>query len=390
MVLRLVQSTLMSCKDQDHCVSGTWLRPWKFGTLWGGRVGTSVLSAVPCRGTGVRRAVRLIRRPASWAALLGGAIDWEWMPLLPRHAPSICHVLSLPRHGDCAVVSPDTTVESLMNASAGSRRSPMAGRARALVPERAEASPSFSLELWLVRLAWRKVKRRVAVHPSPSSSIGRTIMAWNSHAACPGGGTIVFVTWNQPSETVRLSSRITTLDQFTVQSMRRVARITPTRACSQPDLISSMYARKLTCMTCIWSQMLVHPAGCRPQCVQAEPAVSCLYFIAPWNEAISSMTPCPPPGPRPGSKDRSTMLLLGYLCCIKDGSACVTEARPSAAAPQLPVQCIGRVVRREARPYRAVSSSLPCSHQPPHLCHRPRPAVSPARLLPVPPGLLCQ
>ena len=74
------------------------------------------------------------------------------MPLLPRHAPGIGHVLSLPRHGDCAVVSPDTTAESLMNASAGGRRSPMAGRARALVPEHAEASPSFSLELWLVRL----------------------------------------------------------------------------------------------------------------------------------------------------------------------------------------------------------------------------------------------
>ena len=81
-----------------------------------------------------------------------GVIEWEWVPLLPRHAPGIGHVLSLPRHGDCAVVSPDTTAESLMNASAGGRRSPMAGRARALVPEHAEASPSFSLELWLVRL----------------------------------------------------------------------------------------------------------------------------------------------------------------------------------------------------------------------------------------------
>ena len=112
------------------------------------------LSFRPCRlvARASGRAVRLIRRPASWAAPQGRAIDWEWMPLLPRHAPGIGHVLSLPRHGDCAVVSPDTTAESLMTASAGGRRSPMAGRARALVPEHAEASPSFSLELWLVRL----------------------------------------------------------------------------------------------------------------------------------------------------------------------------------------------------------------------------------------------
>jgi hypothetical protein len=115
----------------------------------------SVLSAVPCRGTVVRRAVRLIRRPASWAAR---AIEWEWMPLLPQHAPGIGRVLSLPPGTATVPSSPlITSAESLINASAGSRRSPMAmamaGRARSLVTEHAEASPSFCLELWLVRLA---------------------------------------------------------------------------------------------------------------------------------------------------------------------------------------------------------------------------------------------
>ena len=162
------------------------------------------------------------------------------------------------------------------------------------------------------------------------------------------------------------------------------------------NLISSMYARKLTSMTCIslfacivpGSQMLVRPAApMRPSRTSCE-----LSVFHGAMKPTPSMTPCPPPGPRPGSRTGRRSFSSAICCCIKDGSACVTEARPSAAAPQCQCNVLG-VVRRAL--VRIVPCRLPCpvaispSSLPP-AGQRPRPAVSPARLLPVPPGLLCQ
>lgn len=120
------------------------------------RYRTLSLSFRPCRvvarSSGARSGLSAGRRHGR------RAIEWEWMPLLPQHAPGIGRVLSLPPGTATVPSSPlITSAESLINASAGSRRSPMAmamaGRARSLVTEHAEASPSFCLELWLVRLA---------------------------------------------------------------------------------------------------------------------------------------------------------------------------------------------------------------------------------------------
>lgn len=89
---------------------------------------------------------------------------------------------------------------------------------------------------------------------------------------------------------------------------------------------------------------------------------------------------------------------MAIICCsIKDGSACVTEARPSAAARRhgsvsaMYWAWYGEI----ARPYRAVSSSLPCSRHPSAFRSSLPPGSCrgqlhpPAGLLPVPAGLLC-